>query len=93
MSAAVEYALLFAASAAFEFSYVAWARAASRDAVVKTTAYSVATAALGLLGIRGAIELVHGWVPYLGGIGFGACVSAWLGQRALLSKHTSAVAP
>lgn len=83
------YLVLFAAAAAFEFSYVAWARAASRDAVLLTTAFSVLTAALGLVGLRGALELELGWVPYLAGIAAGAAISACLGRRALVSKHTS----
>jgi hypothetical protein len=76
-----EYVLLFAAAAAFEFSYVGWARAASRDALLPVTAFSVLTAALGLLGLRGALELPLGWAPYLAGIGLGAAVSAYLARR------------
>lgn len=87
-SVPAQYLGLFAASAAFEFAYVAWARAASRDRVVLTTAYSVVTAALGLLGIRGALELAYGWIPYLSGIGAGALLSAYLGRRGLLSTAT-----
>lgn len=83
------YALLFAASVAFEFSYVSWARAAAKDAIGKTVAYSVVTAGLGLLGIKGALELPLGWVVYLGGIALGALTSAYLGRRSLLSTVTS----
>jgi hypothetical protein len=82
------YALLFAASAAFEFSYVAWARAAARDRIAATTGFSVLTAGLGLLGIKGALELPAGWAVYLGGIALGALSSAYLGRRALLSTVT-----
>jgi hypothetical protein len=84
----VPYLGLFAAAAAFEFSYVAWARAAARDRVAATVFFSTATAGLGLLGLRGALELAFGWVPYLGGIAVGAGISAYLGRRALLNTVT-----
>jgi hypothetical protein len=86
---AVEYAALFAASVAFEFAYVGWARSAAASSPVRTTAYSIATAGLGLLGLKGALELPGGWALYLAGIGLGAWVSAYLAARALSNKHTS----
>jgi hypothetical protein len=82
------YVVLFAASAAFEFAYCRWARYAAADAVGRTVLYSVATAALGLAGIKGALELRLGWVPYLAGIAAGACVSAYLGRAERLSTPT-----
>lgn len=83
------YVGLFTASVAFEFSYVSWARAAAKDAVGKTVLFSTVTAGLGLLGIKGALELAGGWVLYLGGIALGAWASAYLGRRVLLSTVTS----
>lgn len=82
----MQYFGLFMAALAFEFAYVGWARAASKDRVVLTTAYSVATAALGLLGLRGALELPSGWIAYLAGIGLGAWSSAYLGRRAAVNS-------
>lgn len=75
-----QYLGLLAASAAFEFGYVRWAKHAATDAVGKTTAYSVAVAALGLLGLKGALELPCGWILYLAGIALGASGAAYLGR-------------
>lgn len=87
----LEYFGLLAASAAFEFGYVRWAKFAASDAVGKTVTYSVAVAGLGLLGLKGALELPGGWIAYLAGIGLGACAAAYLGRRERLSTATSAV--
>lgn len=75
-----EYLALFAAAAAFEAAYVAWARAAADHRVAATVAFSVATAALGLFGIRGALTGAAGAVAYLAGIAVGAYSSAWLAR-------------
>lgn len=77
----IQYAALFGAAAAFEAAYVAWARAAAAARSGLTVLYSVLTAALGLAGIGGALELPLGWMPYLAGIAAGAYVSARLGER------------
>ncbi len=73
-----QYVGLFAAATAFEFAYVAWARAAAAGRVLHTVAYSVGTAALGLAGLGGALRLPWGTAPYLAGIALGAWVSAKL---------------
>jgi hypothetical protein len=74
------YVGLFAASCAFEFAYVAWARSAAKDRVASVVAWSVATAGLGLIGVKAALELPLGSVTYLAGIGLGAWSLAYLGQ-------------
>jgi hypothetical protein len=76
-----QYFALFAASAAFEFAYVAWARAAATGRMLPTVAYSVTTAALGLAGVGGALTLPSGWIPYLAGIAVGAWSSAYMAGR------------
>ncbi len=81
MHTLLPYIGLFAAAAAFEFAYVAWARAAASGGLWTTAAWSVATAGLGLLGLAGALDLHLGWLPYLAGIGLGALTSASLGRR------------
>ncbi len=86
-----QYVLLFAAALVFEGAYVAWARAAAAGGIWATAGWSVVTAAMGLLGLKGALELPLGWAPYLGGIGAGALMSAYLGRRVLVNKNTSAV--
>lgn len=70
------YLLVFAASAAFEAAYVAWARSCSQGAAWRVTAWSMATAALGLLGVAGALKTPYGAVPYLLGIALGSYVAA-----------------
>ncbi len=87
MHTAVQYLGLFTASVAFEFAYVAWARSAARGAVWATVAWSVATAALGLAGVGGALSLELGAIPYLAGIGTGAYVGARLGKLAPGPSH------
>jgi hypothetical protein len=77
----LQYFGLFMASAAFEFAYVAWARAAAASKTWATVAYSVLTAALGLAGVGGALNLPSGWIPYLAGIAFGAWSSAYMAGR------------
>lgn len=77
-----DYAGLFLAAVAFEAAYVAWARSAARARPGSTSIWAVIVAALGLLGLRGALSLPLGWVPYLAGVGVGAYVSARLGKVA-----------
>lgn len=88
MEVVLPYGALFVAAAAFEGAYVAWARSASRDQIGRTTAWSVVTAGLGLLGLRGALGLQLGWLVYLAGIGAGSYVSAYLGRSVLISTDT-----
>ncbi len=83
-----QYIGLFTAAAAFEFSYVAWGRAVARDRTAATVFYSVLVAALGLLGLKGALELSYGWIPYLSGIGAGAYASARLGRMGRMNPDT-----
>lgn len=71
---------LFIGSAAFEFAYVAWARSTSSGRPLQTTAYSMLVAGLGLAGVGGALNVEHGVIAYLGGIGLGAYVSAYLAK-------------
>ena len=75
-SAAAQYVGLFAASAAFEYAYVAWAKSCSQGSPMRTTAWSVLVAGLGLLGVGGALTLPYGAIPYLTGIAIGSYVSA-----------------
>ncbi len=77
----LQYIGLFMAATAFEFAYVGWARAAAQGRPWTVTAYSVCTAALGLAGVGGALNLPNGWIPYLAGIGAGAWISAYLAAR------------
>lgn len=71
-----QYLGLFAASAAFEYAYVAWAKSCSQGARWRVTAWSVAVAALGLLGVGGALTLPYGYIPYLCGIAAGSYTAA-----------------
>jgi hypothetical protein len=72
---------LFIGATAFEFLYVAWARAAAVGRPHVVTAYSVAVAALGLAGVGGALHLEHGVITYLAGIAAGAYSSALIEAR------------
>ncbi len=72
----LQYVGLFASAVAFEYAYVAWARAANAGRVLHTVAYSVGTAALSLAGVGGALRLPWGTLPYLGGIALGAFISS-----------------
>ena len=71
-----QWLLLLGAAAAFEFAYVRWARCCSTDRVLATTCWSVATAALGLAGVGGALTVPYGALPYLAGIAVGSYTAA-----------------
>ena len=71
-----QYLGLFAASLAFEYAYVAWAKSCSSASPRVVAGWSVAVAALGLLGVGGALRLPYGYIPYLVGIGVGSYISA-----------------
>ena len=74
----MDYLLLLLTAVAFELAYVAWARAAVSQRVHVTAACSTATAALGLYGLKGALDLQYGGIVYLVGIALGAYSSAYL---------------
>ena len=77
----LEYALLFAASAVFEFAYVAWGRAVNTSTPLRIAAWGALVAALGLAGVGGALKLPLGWAVYIAGIFAGGYISAYLARN------------
>lgn len=76
----LEYALLFAASAVFEFAYVAWGRAVTTSTPLRIASWGATVAALGLIGVGGALHLRGGWIAYLLGIFAGGYISAYFAR-------------
>lgn len=81
----MQYVYLLILATVFEFSYIAWVRAAAAKRPVLTVFWSVATAGLSVYGIGGALKLQHGEIAYLAGIGLGASINAYLDYRRVLN--------
>ena len=72
---------VFTAAALADFAWLHWHAAADRGALWATPAWSVIVAALGLVGLGGALRGAWHVLAYLAGNAAGSWLAAWLHQR------------
>ncbi len=77
----LQYLALFTATAAWEYAYVRYAKAAAGDGIVAPTVWGVIMAALGLVGLSSAMSSAVGAVVYLCAVAAGTSISAALHKR------------
>ena len=72
---------VFTAAALADFAWLRWQAAADRGALAATPAWSVAVAALGLVGLGGALRGPWYVLAYLAGNAAGSCAAAYFHRR------------
>ena len=81
MYTALQWLLVFASCAVFDFTYIAWLHAVRDNRLAAATAWAPVVAGVSLFGVLGAVHSQVLVIPYLAGQAFGTWISVWLRRR------------